>query len=61
MKKHFGYDPEKFERTFKKKNRGSLQVSKQKLKGVPVHLESAHMPSAIRTRYRKIKSRKIKI
>ena len=57
MKKNFGYESEKFDYTFKK-NRGSFQVSKIKTneslikarantpKTLPVHLESAHMPSA---------------
>ena len=57
MKKNFGYESEKFDYTFKK-NRGSLQISKIKTneslikarvntpKTLPVHLESAHMPSA---------------
>ena len=57
MTKHFGYESEKFDYTFKK-NRGSLQVSKIKTNEslikarantpitLPVHLESTHMPSA---------------
>ena len=59
MKKHFGYEPEKFDHTFKKKsgltsslptkiktNESLIKARFHTPKTLPVHLECAHMPSA---------------
>ena len=59
MKKHFGYEPEKFDYTFKKKsgltsslptkikkNEWLIKARLHTPQTLPVHLECAHMPSA---------------